>query len=553
MKTTTLLGVRFITATLIMGFVLGLTLLVPMGKAQANSSTPTVDELRTMIQNLQAQISLLKEQLAQSEVEETPRSTQACVGWSRALSRGSRGDDVNALQSFLKSKGYFDDEVTDYFGVVTENAVKRFQAAHGVVSSGDAYTTGYGMVGRLTRAKLNALCTNSEVGSSLPIDESALGASPRTGEVPLTVNFWSEWSGQTGKAIIKFGDGESEEVDYCYAPSDYCLKPGKNTHTYTEPGNYGAKLMRESDNVVIGSVRIEVTEEDSRSEYDLGDVDSVTYMDVDPIKEAADDEYRQYTIKLNNNEVRTVKTFGLMTSEMYENAFRESGYTGDVSELVALAVEVNVPKYDPDPPRVDLKVKGKDRIDKIAANRRVSISWETESVEDCKLIRKHRGKTITSDARKNKSEKNIILVRGADVYGLDNLILSCKSTIDGSTIRDNVQIDFYTAQKTYKAFVNGELFVKEERNREKALGQCLKLINDKPKKNVTCTFGGDELFSTADKAAEGSDPEVDPQPVSASGTAESSVLGASTSSVIESLKSIVADLETVAQLLKTAR
>ncbi|PIR18600.1 MAG: hypothetical protein COV48_06610, partial [Elusimicrobia bacterium CG11_big_fil_rev_8_21_14_0_20_64_6] len=46
---------------------------------------------------------------------------------------------------------------TDYFGAMTENAVQRFQVKYGIVSSGAPQTTGYGVVGPKTMAKLNAL------------------------------------------------------------------------------------------------------------------------------------------------------------------------------------------------------------------------------------------------------------------------------------------------------------------------------------------------------------------------------------------------------------
>lgn len=44
---------------------------------------------------------------------------------------------------------------TNYFGTLTQNAVERFQAKYGIVSSGSPATTGFGHVGPKTRAKLN--------------------------------------------------------------------------------------------------------------------------------------------------------------------------------------------------------------------------------------------------------------------------------------------------------------------------------------------------------------------------------------------------------------
>lgn len=75
----------------------------------------------------------------------------------KALQRGSRGEDVKQLQEFLKqySDTYPEGLVTGYFGSLTETAVQRFQTKFQIVSSGSPVTTGYGLVGPKTRAKLN--------------------------------------------------------------------------------------------------------------------------------------------------------------------------------------------------------------------------------------------------------------------------------------------------------------------------------------------------------------------------------------------------------------
>ncbi len=74
----------------------------------------------------------------------------------RALTVGSRGDDVTTLQTFLaKDKAVYPEGlVTGYFGPATQVAVKRFQEKHSIAKPGDA---GYGFIGPKTRAKLNEL------------------------------------------------------------------------------------------------------------------------------------------------------------------------------------------------------------------------------------------------------------------------------------------------------------------------------------------------------------------------------------------------------------
>lgn len=72
----------------------------------------------------------------------------------RALSLGSRNEDVTNLQKFLKNYPdlYPEGLVTGYVGPATVRAVKRFQEKYKLAKAGDS---GYGSVGPKTRAKLN--------------------------------------------------------------------------------------------------------------------------------------------------------------------------------------------------------------------------------------------------------------------------------------------------------------------------------------------------------------------------------------------------------------
>jgi hypothetical protein len=62
---------------------------------------------------------------------------------------GMSGDKIINLQNALKIKGFFNYNVTGYFGPITLLAVRAFQKANGII------TTGY--VGPLTRACLNKI------------------------------------------------------------------------------------------------------------------------------------------------------------------------------------------------------------------------------------------------------------------------------------------------------------------------------------------------------------------------------------------------------------
>ena len=88
-------------------------------------------------------------------------SGSSCAAISNGLHLGSddheTNGDVSRLQTFLKSDPsvYPEGLVTGYYGKATEDAVRRWQAALGIVSGGDASSTGYGAVGPKTRDSLD--------------------------------------------------------------------------------------------------------------------------------------------------------------------------------------------------------------------------------------------------------------------------------------------------------------------------------------------------------------------------------------------------------------
>lgn len=73
----------------------------------------------------------------------------------RLLRRGSRGNDVKELQKTLNQKGYNAGNVDGIFGKRTENAVKAFQRANGLVVDG--------IVGQNTRGKLGQVSSDGNV------------------------------------------------------------------------------------------------------------------------------------------------------------------------------------------------------------------------------------------------------------------------------------------------------------------------------------------------------------------------------------------------------
>ncbi len=80
------------------------------------------------------------------------------------LDFGGRSSQVKELQKFLNASGFqlgssgagAPGAETDFFGPLTQAAVKKFQAAQGIVSSGDPDSTGFGRVGPKTLAAIKA-------------------------------------------------------------------------------------------------------------------------------------------------------------------------------------------------------------------------------------------------------------------------------------------------------------------------------------------------------------------------------------------------------------
>ncbi|QQG46552.1 MAG: peptidoglycan-binding protein [Candidatus Niyogibacteria bacterium] len=95
-------------------------------------------------------------------------NAQADFIFSKTLRKGNSGADVHKLQEALAAMPdiYPEKLVTGYFGVLTRQAVRRFQKKYGIVSSGDESTTGYGLVGPKTRKKLNEFMGGPQAGIS---------------------------------------------------------------------------------------------------------------------------------------------------------------------------------------------------------------------------------------------------------------------------------------------------------------------------------------------------------------------------------------------------
>jgi peptidoglycan hydrolase-like protein with peptidoglycan-binding domain len=106
-----------------------------------------------------------------------------CPAFARTLARGSSGTDVANLQGFLAQNPliYPEASVTAYFGMLTQDAVQRWQSAYHIVSSGTPASTGYGVVGPHTAAAITASCANNTDAST----NQSSGVSTNSAQEPL--------------------------------------------------------------------------------------------------------------------------------------------------------------------------------------------------------------------------------------------------------------------------------------------------------------------------------------------------------------------------------
>lgn len=97
-----------------------------------------------------------------------PPLTQPLVFTERNLYRGMKGDGVRKLQELLARDPqiYPSGEATGYYGFLTQAAVQNFQCKYNLVCGGDPETTGYGIVGPKTMAKINEVAGSMSGGGT---------------------------------------------------------------------------------------------------------------------------------------------------------------------------------------------------------------------------------------------------------------------------------------------------------------------------------------------------------------------------------------------------
>ncbi len=157
-------------------------------------------------------------------------ASAASYTFTRDLTVGSTGEDVKALQQWLNATGYSvalsgagsDGNETTYFGVLTRNALSKYQAAKGI-----SPTAGY--FGPITRASIFSTVTGKFPAGCT----SAVGFSPTTGVLcaTTTATYPSGCTSAVGFSPTT-GASCSSTVTVTPAPA-----PAANTVTFAGPAS----------------------------------------------------------------------------------------------------------------------------------------------------------------------------------------------------------------------------------------------------------------------------------------------------------------------------
>lgn len=114
-----------------------------------------------------------------STLSDAKQPTTLDFSFITILGPGTQNDNVRKLQELLASDQtlYPEGLVTGYYGPLTQAAIKRFQTKYDIISSGTLKTTGYGLVGPKTRAKLaevfGGIVSTTTTAPAIPIETTS--------------------------------------------------------------------------------------------------------------------------------------------------------------------------------------------------------------------------------------------------------------------------------------------------------------------------------------------------------------------------------------------
>ncbi len=131
------------------------------------------------------------------------------------LKKGSRGTEVKTVQTTLQELGFFTyPKTTGYYGKITEDAVKRFQKANGLIADG--------VIGKKTRSVL--LADNEEKASS---------ATTKAGDLDWFSEVRGLWDRGVDATVTDVDTGKSFQVRRTYGTNHADVEPLTKEDTKT--------------------------------------------------------------------------------------------------------------------------------------------------------------------------------------------------------------------------------------------------------------------------------------------------------------------------------
>lgn len=244
-----------------------------------------IQALLAQVRELQAQLLVLRQATSTPGVITSPLGRRICLA-ARTLQEGDSNDDVHALQEFLQSERWLAVQPTGFFGPLTREALARWQAQSGIVSEGDAATTGWGVFGPRTRVFIarwcgtpmtiqtpggaNALTTLTDTFRSIGATSTTQGNQP-----PVVANFSGPTMlavNQTGTWTVSASDPEGQQLSYHVAWGDQnsavesllaladlteFIATTTFTHAFPRSGLYAVTLrVRDGAGGVAGATRL---------------------------------------------------------------------------------------------------------------------------------------------------------------------------------------------------------------------------------------------------------------------------------------------------------
>jgi len=207
-----------------------------------------------LIAQLQAQIATLQAQILEL-IQAQQTSSSWCYTFNETLIQGNSGAGVSALQAAMQKSGYIIDSsevASTLFGTSTKDAVIKFQQKYSSeILSPYGYTSGTGIVGLMTRTKLNNLygCSTTDTDDDVEV----------TGVIKCSSDYDCGNTGFTGDAFCSSGSVYQTYTTYT------CKNAGKSNSFCSVGTTYKARDNCSSSEVCSNGacVAVSTTDDDN--------------------------------------------------------------------------------------------------------------------------------------------------------------------------------------------------------------------------------------------------------------------------------------------------